>query len=376
MLLYRATGPQYETILIGNKTMSEYPLSPVRPLLLVLALLGALLSVPAGAADDLYEVQVPVADRSGAARAEALRQAMTRLLVRVTGERDAARLVGIEALLAQPEQYVQQFRYLDAVPSPAASGSETDALALNVRFDGSALEQVLREQGLPVWGRERPPVLLWLAVGGEQRHLIAADSDHPLRETAERVARERGLPVLFPLLDLEDQARVGYADVWGGFDETVLAASERYHPQLVLQGRLQSGAGGWRGRWTLHIGQDRLQWQSTGVNASEALAEGLHLAADRLALRLAVRALGAAGQVERIRVREVRSLNDYARVLEYLAKLTPVRDVEVLAVEGDDLDLLLALDGERQTLERLLDIGRVLERDAAAPEPVYRLTPR
>ncbi|RRQ21213.1 hypothetical protein [Thiohalobacter thiocyanaticus] len=112
------------------------------------------------------------------------------------------------------------------------------------------------------------------------------------------------------------------------------------------------------------------------MNASEALAEGLHLAADRLALRLAVRALGAAEQVERIRVRDVLSLDDYARVLDYLAKLTPVRDVEVLAVEGNDLDLLLALDGERQTLERLLDIGRVLERDAAAPEPVYRLTPR
>ncbi|RRQ21214.1 DUF2066 domain-containing protein [Thiohalobacter thiocyanaticus] len=169
--------------------MSEYRLSPARTLLLVLALLGALLSAPAGAVDNMYEVQVPVAERSDAARAEALRQAMTRLLVRVTGERDAARLVGIEALLAQPEQYVQQFHYLDA----GAPGS--GALELKVRFDGSAVERVLREQGLPVWGRERPPLLLWLAVGGEQRRLIAADSEHPLPKMAVRVgARQRGLP--------------------------------------------------------------------------------------------------------------------------------------------------------------------------------------
>ncbi|BAZ93444.1 hypothetical protein TspCOW1_16170 [Thiohalobacter sp. COW1] len=348
--------------------MSGYRLMCGCRRLLALGLIAFLLAGAAGAAERMYAVQVPVADRSSPARAEALRQAMQQLLVRVTGERDAARLVGIEPLLAQPEQYVQQFRYLDAAPAADA------ALELNVHFDGTAVERVLRANGLPVWGRERPPLLLWLAVGGDQRRLIGADSDHPLYAAAMGVARERGLTLLFPLLDLEDQARVGYADVWGGFEETVLAASQRYRSQLVLQGRLQAGAGGWRGRWTLHMGRDRLDWDSVGDTAAAALAQGLHLAADRLALRLAVRALGTAEQVERIRIRGVATLEDYARTLDYLAQLTPVRDVEVLAVDGDAIDLLLALDGDRQTLERLLDIGRVLTRDPAAPEPAYRLT--
>lgn len=235
--------------------------------LLALGLIAFLLAGAAGAAERMYAVQVPVADRSSPARAEALRQAMQQLLVRVTGERDAARLVGIEPLLAQPEQYVQQFRYLDAAPAADA------ALELNVHFDGTAVERVLRANGLPVWGRERPPLLLWLAVGGDQRRLIGADSDHPLYAAAMGVARERGLTLLFPLLDLEDQARVGYADVWGGFEETVLAASQRYRSQLVLQGRLQAGAGGWRGRWTLHMGRDRLDWDSVGDTAAAALAQ-------------------------------------------------------------------------------------------------------
>ena len=354
--------------------MTAYRFVSARFLLPLLVLFGLVTATAVSAATRMHEVQVPVADRSAAARAEALQQAMQQLLVRVTGERDAARLVGIEPLLAQPEQYVQQFRYLTVEAEPTTPAGE--ALELNVHFDGTAVERVLRDNGLPVWGRERPPLLLWLAVGGDQRRLIAADSGHPLHAAARRVARERGLPLLFPLLDLEDQTGVGFADVWGGFDETVLAATQRYTPRLVLLGRLQPGAGGWRGSWTLHLGRDRLTWDSRGDSAAAALAGGLYQAADRLALRLAVRALGEADQVERIRIRDVRSLDDYARALDYVAGLTPVRDVEVLAVEDSNLDLLLALDGNRQTLERLLNIGRVLEPDPAAPEPAYRLLPR
>lgn len=326
----------------------------------------------AGEIDRMYEVEVAVADRSADARAEALRQAMSRVLIRVTGEREAARLIGVDTLLEQPGRYVQQFNYLTS-PERAEAG---EALQLRVRFDGAAIERVLRDQGLPIWGRERPTALLWLALGGEQRRLIAEDSEHALRQVAAEISRQRGLPVLFPLMDLQDQAQVGYADVWGGFDETVLAASQRYQPQAVMLGRLQQGAGGWQGRWTLHFGRDTLTWTTSGDGAAETLAAGLNTAADRLALRLAVRALGTVGEVQRIRVRDVFSLDDYARTLEYLQQLTSVRDVQVLAVEPDSLDLLLALDGDMQTLSRLLSIGRVLNSVSETPEPVYRLLPR
>lgn len=333
------------------------------------------LPVRAGEVVHLHEVAVPVADRSAGARAEAMHEAMSQVLVRVTGEREAARLVGVETLLQQPGRYVQQFRYVSSA-RPAASGEEAEQLLLRVRFDGAAIERALRDHGLPIWGRERPAILLWLAVGGDQRRLIADDSAHPLRRAAEDVAQARGLPILLPVLDLQDQASVGYADVWGGFDETVLAASRRYQPQVIMLGRLQRGAGGWQGRWTLHFGQDVMNWTSPGVSATEVLKAGLNEAADRLALRLAVRALGSTGEVQRIRVRNVFTLDDYARTLNYLEGLTSVRSVQVLAAEADSLDLLLALDGDVQTLGRLLSVGRVLDSINDTPEPVYRLIPR
>lgn len=333
------------------------------------------LPVRAGEVVHLHEVAVPVADRSAGARSKALHEAMSRVLVRVTGEREAARLVGVEDLLRQPGRYVQQFRYVTSA-IPASPGKETGQLYLRVRFDGTAIERTLRDQGLPIWGRERPAILLWLAVGGDQRRLIADNSDHPLRQVAATVARERGLPILFPVLDLQDQANVGYADVWGGFDETVLDASQRYQPQVIMLGRLQQGAGGWQGRWTLHISQDVMTWTGHGASATEALTAGLNEAADRLALRLAVRALGSTGEVQRIRVRNVFTLDDYARTLNYLDGLTSVRSVQVLATEADSLDLLLALDGDVQTLGRLLSVGRVLDSVNDTPEPVYRLIPR
>src|SRR5258706_15949695 len=71
------------------------------------------------------------------------------------------------------------------------------------------------------------------------------------------VADERGLPVTLPLLDVQDLRAVTFADVWGGFEDRVAAASARYRADALLIGRVRPGLIGNQIEWLLVVGAER-----------------------------------------------------------------------------------------------------------------------
>ncbi|MGA7800178.1 MAG: DUF2066 domain-containing protein, partial [Gammaproteobacteria bacterium] len=237
-------------------------------------------NLSAAPVEHLFQAEVPVSDQGVGERAGAVRDALTEVLVRLTGERDVAQQPVAADLLKDSDRFVQQYRYRREPPPDA--GAQASALWLWVRFDARGIERAVRRAGLPLWGRERPLTLIWLAVqDGDQRYLVASDADSDLRRTVEREARRRGVPVLFPLLDLEDQARVQFPDVWGGFVDMVTDASKRYHAPDVLIGRLAHNAGGgWSARWTMELDGDEINWVASDASVDTVLAAGVDGAAD------------------------------------------------------------------------------------------------
>ena len=85
------------------------------------------------------------------------------------------------------------------------------------------------------------------------------DRNRLLRERMLDAAERRGLPLAFPLLDTEDLARVTFPDIWGGFDELVLDASQRYEASSVLIGRVRPESAE-RNRWTYHFSGEQHAW--------------------------------------------------------------------------------------------------------------------
>ena len=65
----------------------------------------------------------------------------------------------------------------------------------------------------------------------------------------------RGLPLIFPIMDLEDQLTVDDGLIWGRFGKELLQASERYNANCLLIGRLVAHEGGtvtsFSGDWTI-----------------------------------------------------------------------------------------------------------------------------
>lgn len=329
------------------------------------AALPAVAPQPAAAVefDNLYTLTVDVDDDWQDVRARAVERAMRGLLTRVTGDRDAGSDPELEALVENASRYVSSYALLER------GRAQVEFYAREVDERLAALER-------PVWGPERPLTLIWLAIDGGrgERALLAAEGfddglspemqsmTAEVREALETVAEERGLPIAFPLLDLEDRSRITFADVWGGFDDSVLAASARYGADAVLVGRFRVTAFGNSLQWALLRDGERRSF------ASGDAAAGLHWVADTYAQDFSV--IGGARTI-RLVVRGVADLADYGRVMSYLEDLSALEAIDVESLEGGRLSLRAAARGGAGVLERVFTIGRVLqvEEPASGPGP-------
>ncbi len=307
---------------------------------------------------DLFESEVVVPNQSPAERSSAFHSALSEVLVRVAGGSNVLASEPARALLEDPGKLVQQYRYY------TRSGSQPPVLLMWVRFDEASIRRGMQQEGLSYWGKERPDTLVWLAVEDRgRRYVVAADDDSDVRRQIELAARQRGVPIVFPLMDLEDQTRARFTDIWGGFFDNVLQASERYSPQAVLIGRLnRSASGGWSSRWHLQVGGKPSVWTDSRSDLELLSQQGIDDTADILASQFAVASGGnAADNRVTIEIGGVDSLADYAHINAYLAALTSVADMQLTQVNGSSLKYSLQLNGSLQDLTRTVAIGSVLE---------------
>ncbi|MDQ2069448.1 DUF2066 domain-containing protein [Natronospira bacteriovora] len=321
--------------------------------------LCVLLVPPAPAAEvsgaALYEARVVVDDRSREARSEGIRSAGITVLTRITGERYPELHGELGPIVDRLEGLVERFRF--------ESGDDGE-LALWVRFDPDAMDRQVRESGHPLWGRERPRTLVWLALrDGGNRSVLTEDEARERAPVLLEAARERGLPLLFPLMDLSDRGQVDFADIWAGFDEQVLEASGRYGPNAILIGRVDRlGGDGWSARWTLYQPDGVVRWRSSPQARHLALGDGIHETADRLAMRFAVAAATGGGDGLRLRIRGLDELEDYVAVERYLQGLTPVERIRLESLERDTAIFIVEARGGLRSLEQAIELGDRLVR--------------
>ncbi len=350
--------------------------TPILALLLLLAgILAPQMAVSAISADELYRAQVNVVDKRAEARRDGFQRALEQVLVKVSGSSAVRSNPDVEQLLESPERFVQQYSYRaldegDHPPVPAfdddaadASGEQTaePTQTLQVQFARGRVEQALEQRGVVIWGERRPELLVWLAVDdGDERDVVSSDSSSEARAQLLQRARERGLPTMLPLMDMEDRRRVEFVDIQGGFLDELRRASERYRPDAMLIGHVRPRDSGWQGDWNLVGIGERKSWQGSASDMEDAIAAGVDGATDRVARAFAGR--GDEAHEYRLRVTGVESLDAYARVSEYLASLVRVRSADVLRLQPGEIIVQVSMNGELDDLERAITLGSTLAR--------------
>lgn len=328
-------------------------------------LLAVLLMAPVVQAEtvsNLYEAETPVMGPGSEARAEGIRDAFAQVLVKVSGDRGLLSSPNIGSLLKRASSYIQQYRYRMLEQAGGAGGSEKADRLLWVRFDERAVNQLLRESGVPVWGVTRPSVLIWLGEEqGAARSLVSLERQSDLKATLNWVANVRGLPLVLPLMDVEDRTALPVSDLWGGFEGDIRRASERYLPDVILVGRLSGRGGDWRGEWSLYLPDKVVRWQSRAASEQALASDGLQQTADALALRFAPRQVSEGSTALRIRIHGLTQLADYVLVRDYLQSLAMIEKLDLLAADPETVSFLVRIQGGREVLERGIQLGAVLE---------------
>jgi len=304
----------------------------------------------------LYTAQVALDEKQDDSRQEAYKAALAEVLLRVSGTQLSSDPEMIELLFPSAASYVVQFR-----------PGEDDTLW--VSFDGEAIEQVLRQSGQTVWGSERPVTLIWLAVdwGQGDREIIGAgdpdlnrdsgrsiDRNRLLRQRVLDMAERRGLPVLFPLLDTEDQQNVTFSDIWGGFDDQLLIASQRYEADSVLVGRIRPDSNQ-RNRWNYYFADDERIW-----NGEPELVLGL--VADRLADEFAISGDARMEYVD-LNVSGIDSVEAYGGIQNLLAATNVIESFAISEVVGDRIHFRVEAVGGLDRLRRALRFNGLIEQN-------------
>ncbi len=312
----------------------------------------------------LYDVDLAVEGRGAEARVAVSGAALAEVLSRVSGLAHVPRNAVVREALNRPEAYYNRFVFLDGG-------------TLRIHFMPSAILKLVDEARLPIWSANRPRIMVWLVVEDRGRRQIL-HSDHRMAEALRVRARQRGIILKLPLMDLEDSVRVPPAVVGGRIFAPLKAASRRYGAEVIVVGRVWERAcrpamaiervcGPREGTYYAGSLEAWLDGGEFATNFSvPTLAEAGRGTADFIADELAGRFAVLARERNRLAltVRGIDSPVRYGRLLAYLESLEFVAGVEVVSVDVDRLAVGLHT---RAALDQLLEL---FERDGrVGPDP-------
>lgn len=338
----------------------RFALPSTRVLVVLLVFLASTSSTTAHAEIPLYETEVAWSDQDSD-RANAFRQALRQVLVKVTGLRRFADTVQVDSLVENAQGLVQQYT-LRTVEVMLGEKSVQEP-RMWAQFDQAAVDRLVREAGLPVWGRTRPPVLIWAAVeNAGSLQMVGSEDTEEIAEMLRLGAETRGVPLLLPLLDLEDRTLAGPPELWVEADERMREASVRYQPGSILIGRLDHGVL-WEAQWSLLLPGAAQRWESEGDVFDLVVDEGIQEAIDALAAYYMNTVPDTGASTIVVSVSGVHDFAGYARTMRYLESLKEVESVDVLAVVSGRLRLGLTLRTGVAGLRELVSLGSTLDED-------------
>jgi len=308
------------------------------------------------------EINLPVTQSEANMLNQAFRLAAEQVLIKVSGNKEAI----IGDLLSQARKQSAGWVAQHSVASLSELLPSDDGLVpgkqIKVTFYPESIDRFLSQNGLPVWGSNRPSVLVWLASENNGiRRLSGSNAPSQILNDFARASSLVGVPIYAPLIDQVDQNNITAADVWGFFEDTIANASQRYQTDAVAALRVSNYAG--------HIGGSLMVMQKTGETDRFVLTgDNLESLLDQASAKLAnvfasryasVRNSGSASRLN-IQIGGVSNYSSMAKVQAYLESIGVVREVSLVQVKGEQVEYSVEIDGDKQKLFNSISLSRLL----------------
>lgn len=296
---------------------------------LVVFLCGFILSAEAAVVPHLYDIVLTAEKKSDNERQQLLKQGLLQILERVSGETNLEQVPQIKQALGNASDFVEQYSYIDN--------------NLSVKYSADLVNQLIHQSGHTVWGPRRPTVVVWVAVEEQQQpRLVGAETDPTIQAFLMKISQLKGLPLILPLMDLQDVSAITIKDVIDVFPNTLQKASERYGAQAILVGKLvQRDLSGktWKGEWQLLTEGENAVWQVEGQTLEEILSQGITGTTHHLIGRQSIKAnapmIQSRNQSLFINIEDIHTAAEFSKVENYLRNLNDVVDVNIYQIFGE-----------------------------------------
>ncbi len=307
---------------------------------------------------NLYQVQVAVASQSDADKMTATKLGLQQMLVKIGGNTNILANQKIQSALAQANNYVEAFSY-QTNPAP----TDNNNLLLTLSFSRSAINQLLQTTGQSIWPGDRPLVLAFIAVNdGVTQQVVKADDASAVNDYLTKLAVQRGVPLIFPILDLQDiNNQINFNNVWTTNAQVLQTAANRYNSNALLMVQLiKNGDSTWNSQWVLNIDGDQASFSANNVDQNTAMTQGFNQVIDALAAHYSLLTTTNTSQQETITIADVKDLASAARAQQYLQRLSPVRQAILTRMQDNQLQFVLVLSGTEKDFLRAINLDQNL----------------
>lgn len=231
-LIFRVYGVLMLTAVMGNTNKANKQRVGLKRILSVslVAMLNYSAVTHAAQRVVVNEAQIQVEDQTQRTQQAALKKALKQVFIKMSGSESVLDNAGVRAALTSPQSLLRSYRF-------AFDNNRTYYIA---EFDQAKLNEILQRELLPLWGDRRPETIVWLAQEDENetRAILEESLDTELQRALKQTAKERGVPLSLPLMDLTDSVNISTYDVWGRFAEPLRKASLRYSVDNIIGARV------------------------------------------------------------------------------------------------------------------------------------------
>ena len=309
-----------------------------------------------------YSTDVLVNSQSAGERHAATARALGQVVVRLTGNPQAALNTVIRRAAANVEGLTTNYAFRQ--DSETVNGVPTYKTILAVMFDPDGVDALIAAAGLKYWTAERPKPILWLAIDdGRGPRLVTSQQPNVVKPLATR-GLERGIRYLLPAGTAAEQASV--TSIWGLNAQAMEPLTNRYGNNAQLVGKVFRQPPGWTGAWVLsQAGVELARWSFSDTDPRRVIASGVDEGANAIAKRDAVSLDTGAAGLYAIDVLGVNSQSDFIRLMSHLQSMAVVRKVTVIQASPEQLRLQLDLGIGMKGFRTMVGTGDVLR---ALPE--------
>lgn len=308
------------------------------------------------------EIDLPVTQSEEKMLVEAFRLAAINVLIKVSGSKSDIDEEVLKQVRQKSSTWVAQHS-IESLAELLPVGDElVPGKKVRVTFYQESIDDLLSQNNLPVWGKDRPSVLIWLA--SEDNGIRSLSGSKAPTNLLNRFAVEAntiGVPIYAPLLDDVDKSNITAADVWGFFEDTIVDASQRYQTDSIAALRVSNYAGNFSGSLLVLLKNGESdRFSLSGETLESVIGQAGENLAKAFSSRYAsVRNNRSASKLD-IRVSGVTSYSSLKKTQSYIESIGVVRSVNLVQVDGEKVEFSVEIDGDKQKLFNSISLGKLL----------------